>query len=243
MTTSPIKKRIGIIGGMGPEATILLMMRIMKLTPAKDDSDHVPLIIDNNTQVPSRIKALIENSGEDPGPILQQMAVQLESNGAQALAMPCNTAHYYANQIKEVVNVPFLNMLDLCAGQLSASLGKNKTVGVLGSPAVMKLKLFDDAFAKQDIAVIYPQDQTALLSAIRAIKSDSQDLMARSIFQNGCRELADRGADILLIGCSEFSIINDTVPATLQYLDAIDVLAQSVVDFACRTETNYFQQA
>jgi aspartate racemase len=232
MNSADIKKRIGILGGMGPEATALLMMRVIQLTPAEDDSDHVPLIIDNNTQVPSRIKALIENNGADPGPVLQQMAKQLELNGAQALAMPCNTAHYYARQIEEGVRIPLLNMLELSAQQVAEHPLKPKVVGVLGSPAVKKIGLFDNVFMRWDIAVIYPQNQTLILNAIRAIKSDNQVDQARRIFQQACRELSDSGADILLVGCSEFSIISDAIPEPLDYVDTIDVLAQAVVDFA-----------
>ncbi|MCP4289660.1 MAG: aspartate/glutamate racemase family protein [Gammaproteobacteria bacterium] len=232
MKSSCTKKCIGILGGMGPEATVLLMTQIIKLTPARDDSDHVPLIIDNNTQVPSRIQALIENSGADPGPVLQQMAIKLELNGAQALAMPCNTAHYYAGLIQDAVQIPFLNMIELCAILVSSYRLKNKTVGVLGSPAVRRLGLFDDVFSRQAIDVIYPQNQPLMLKAIRAIKSDSRDNEARWIFKQACQELSDKGADILLVGCSEFSIISDAIPETLRYIDTIDVLAQTVVDFA-----------
>lgn len=86
---------------MGPEATMLLMARVVAMTAAGDDRDHVPMVIDNNTQVPSRIKALIENTGDDPGPVLASMARKLEAYGAEALAMPCNTAHHYASVIDE----------------------------------------------------------------------------------------------------------------------------------------------
>jgi len=229
---SRMKKRIGILGGMGPEATALLMMRIVKLTPAQDDSDHVPLIIDNNTQVPSRIQALIEKNGTDPGPVLQQMAKKLELNGAQALAMPCNTAHYYAGLIRDAVEIPFLNMLELCVTSVSSYRLKNKTVGVLGSPAVKILGLFDDVFSRHAIDVIYPQNQPLMLKAIRAIKSDSQDSEALWILEQACRELSDKGADILLVGCSEFSIVSKAIPETLKYIDTIEVLAQAVVEFA-----------
>ena len=232
MNSVDIKKRIGILGGMGPEATALLMMRVIQLTPAEDDSDHVPLLIDNNTQIPSRLKALIENTGADPGPVLQQMARQLESSGAQALAMPCNTAHYYAGQIEEAVTIPLLNMLELSAQQIAEHPLKPKVVGVLGSPAVKKIGLFDNVFAGRNIAVIYPQNQALILDAIRAIKSAGQDDKARRIFQQACQELSDGGADILVVGCSEFSIISDAIPGSLNYIDTVDVLAQAVVDFS-----------
>ena len=86
------RKVAGILGGMGPEATIDLMKRVFRATPAQDDRDHVHLLVDNNPQVPSRIQALLEKTGESPGPCLCDMARKLESWGADFLAMPCNTA-------------------------------------------------------------------------------------------------------------------------------------------------------
>ena len=160
------------------------------------------------------------------------MAKQLESNGALALAMPCNTAHYYARQIQEGVQIPLLNMLELSAQQVAEHLPKPGKVGVLGSPAVKKIGLFDNVFTRWNIDVIYPRDQALILNAIRAIKSDNQVDQARIIFQQACQELSDSGADILLVGCSEFSIISDAVPEPLKYIDTIEVLAQAVVDFA-----------
>lgn len=232
MNSSRIKKRIGILGGMGPEATALLMMRIIQLTPAQDDSDHVPLFIDNNTQIPSRIKALIENNGADPGPVLQQMAQRLEMNGAQALAMPCNTAHYYSARIQSAVNIPLLNMIELAVERVSSCPHRTATVGLLGSPALKQLGLFDEAFSRQAISVIYPSNQALMLKAIRAIKADSRDQEARWIFKQACQELTDSGADILLVACTEFSIISEAIPRSLNAIDTVDVLAQAVVDFA-----------
>ena len=97
-------RRIGILGGMGPEATVALMQRVIALVPARDDADHVPLIVDQNPQVPSRIAYLIEGRGEDPGPVLIAMARRLETAGAEAIAMPCNTAHHWAGAIAGAVD-------------------------------------------------------------------------------------------------------------------------------------------
>ena len=87
-------RRVGILGGMGPQATILLMQKVLAAVPAQDDAGHIPLIVDQNPQVPSRIRRLIEGVGEDPGPVLADMARRLVAGGAEALAMPCNTAHH-----------------------------------------------------------------------------------------------------------------------------------------------------
>src|SRR3954471_18406084 len=90
---------IGILGGMGPEATIDLMRRVLLATPAMDDSDHVHLLVDSNPDVPSRIAALIDRTGQSPGPELVTMGLRLQSAGAEALAIACNTAHAYAPDI------------------------------------------------------------------------------------------------------------------------------------------------
>ena len=106
-------RRVGILGGMGPEATVLLMQKVIAATPARDDADHIPLIVDQNPQVPSRIRHLIEGVGDDPGPVLAAMARRLQQAGALALAMPCNTAHHYAPAIRAATSVPLIDMVAL----------------------------------------------------------------------------------------------------------------------------------
>ena len=226
-----IKPKIGIIGGMGPEATVLLMSRIISLTDATDDSDHIPLIVDNNTQVPSRIKALIDKTGDDPGPTLAKMAKGLELSGAQALAMPCNTAHYYAAVIEDAVEIPFLNMIELTAQQLSRKALASRKVGILGSPALALTGIFKRALSAVEIETIYPAEQNLMLDAIRAIKKNSRGDKAGQILQNAATELIERGAGTLLIACSEFSLISDCLPQSYHCIDSIDVLAQAVIDF------------
>jgi aspartate racemase len=103
-------RTVGILGGIGPEATVLLMKRLLKAVEAHDDADHIPLIVHQNPGVPSRIRRLIEGTGEDPGPVLAQMARDLQAAGAEALAMPCNTAHAYAPEIMAATPLPFLDM-------------------------------------------------------------------------------------------------------------------------------------
>ena len=154
---------IGVLGGMGPEATILLQQKLIRKVPAKDDGDHVPLLIDMNPQVPSRIAHLIEGRGEDPGPTLAAMARRLETAGAAALAMPCNTAHYYAHSITSAVDIPLLNMVTLAADHARTQIGSGGTVGLLASPAVKRTGLFDAAFKARGLAIAWPDDQERML--------------------------------------------------------------------------------
>ena len=137
-------KTVGILGGMGPDATVLLMQKIIAGIKAQDDNDHIPIICHQNTQVPSRIKRIIEKSGEDPSPVLQKMAIDLQKMNCDFLAMPCNTAHYYYKDICKIVKIPILNMIDLAAQKLSA-LGFSK-IGILASPAVKRISIFDEIF-------------------------------------------------------------------------------------------------
>lgn len=235
--TQKTKPYIGIIGGMGPEATVLLMSRIIALTDAQDDQDHVPLLVDNNTQVPSRIKALIEKTGDDPGPVLANMARRLEQAGASALAMPCNTAHAYAAEIQSAVSIPFLNMVQLSVDMIARAAAKSRQrprVGIMASPAVRITGIFDDAFAARQIDTVYPSDQEAMLNAIRLIKQGVSDARVRKMLAAAALELEQQGVATALVACTELSLIRDAIPESLEVIDTMDVLASAVVNFALK---------
>jgi aspartate racemase len=106
-------RRVGILGGMGPQATVLLMQRLIAAVPAEDDADHIPLIVDQNPQVPSRIRFLIEGDGRRPRARAGRHGAPAGSGGAEALAMPCNTAHHFARRSARPLTLPFLDMVTL----------------------------------------------------------------------------------------------------------------------------------
>lgn len=226
------KYAVGVLGGMGPEATALFLSRVISLTHAADDSDHIPLLIDNNTQVPSRIKAIIEKTGESPGPTLANMAKKLEADGVKALAMPCNTAHWYAKDIVKAVDIPLLNMIELSLEAVSNLSLTHRRVGILGSPAVKITGLFGDIFSRESIDCVYPKNQEKMLAAIKGVKENKEDENARKVLMAAADELVLEGVDALLIACSEFSIISDCLPSDTQCIDTIDVLARAVIKFS-----------
>ena len=226
------KRTVGIIGGMGPEATVLLMARVVSKTAAADDSDHVAMIVDNNTQIPSRIKVIIEKKGADPGPVIAYMARQLENNGVEALAMPCNTAHFFAPVIEEAVNIPLLNMVEISTMRICKMGLPNRCVGILASPAIGITGIYDKAFSSLNIETVYPSDQQRMLDTIRSLKINSNDDNARQFLVEAAHELIENGADILLIACSELSIIADVIPAAHPRLDTVDVLAEAIIEFS-----------
>jgi aspartate racemase len=225
-------RRIGILGGMGPEATVMLMSRLIAATPATDDADHIPLLVDMNPQVPSRIAALVEGRGADPAPVLYAMARRLEAAGAEALAMPCNTAHHYAPAVCAAVAIPFLDMVELSAAQAAKQAGRSGRVGVLASPAVQLTGLFDAAFSRHGVSALYPADQPALLAAIREIKRDGPTPSAGSALAAAARELSAAGAAVQLVACTEFSLVAEAAAAEAEVLDTLDVLVAAIVRFA-----------
>jgi len=231
MVNHQVKSKLGIIGGMGPEATVLLMSRIIALTEAKDDCDHIPMLVDNNTQVPSRIKAIIDKTGDDPSSTLIIMARELEARGVKVLAMPCNTAHYYADVIQGSVNIPLLNMVRLTSNHIAREYSHKHVVGVLGSPALAMTHIYDAAFAAHNIEVLYPEEQELMLKAIRLIKENADSEKSRTLFTNAANELVEKGADLLVVACSEFSIVSSILNDKFCFVDSLEILAQAVVDF------------
>lgn len=225
-------RRVGILGGMGPGATILIMQKVLASVQARDDRDHVPLIVDQNPQVPSRIAHLLEGSVDDPGPVLAAMARRLVAGGAEALAMPCNTAHHYAGAIRAAVSVPFLDMVDLSVAQAATLAKPGDSIGILASPAVRKIGLFDSRLAAVGLKALYAADEGAMLAAIRQIKAEGPTPAARAILRAASQDLAARGAKVQVIACTEFSLIPDAVSQGTTTFDTLDLLVQAIGNFA-----------
>lgn len=221
---------------MGPEATLLFMQRVLAAVPAQDDADHIPLLVDQNPQVPSRIAALIEDRGEDPSPVLAAMARRLETAGAQALVMPCNTAHAYAPAIRAAVTIPFLSMVDVTAKAIAARY-PGATVGMLASPAVKLTGVFELAFDAVDLTPLYAKDQGELLQAIRCLKQDGSDLGARETALQAANALRAAGADVVLVGCSEFSLLTSAIAAHGATIDSLDALVAATISFSHSGDT------
>jgi aspartate racemase len=175
--------------------------------PGPDDADHVPLIVDQNPQVPSRIRRLIEGTGADPAPVLAAMARRLEAAGAEALAMPCNTAHHFADAVRGASGMPFLDMVALSVAKALALAGQGGTVGILASPAVRRVGLFDGPMAAAGLVPRYAADEEATLGAIRAIKAHGPTEAARGALAAASADLLARGARVQMVACTEFSLI------------------------------------
>lgn len=222
---------IGILGGMGPEATIELMRRVLVATPATDDSDHVHLLVDSNPDVPSRIAALIDRTGESPEPELVRMAQRLRVAGAEALAIACNTAHAYAQAIATAVDIPLLDMIGLTAERIAAMALRHRRVGLLASTAVVDLGLYRRALSDRGIAVAVPARQAALMDVIKGVKRGDTGAGTRRSFAEISRDLTAQGVDLLLVACTELSLLADSIDPDTPCVDSLDVLVGEIVEF------------
>ncbi len=230
--TEPREKIVGILGGMGPEATVDLMGRIIRLTPALDDADHIRCIVDNNPKVPSRIKALIEGTGEDPGPCMADMGRRLEAWGADFLAIACNTAHYYYDAVQGAVQIPVIHLIDIVAKHVKDQFQGCEKVGVLASPAVAKTGLYTQRFKQLELQDIWPDSdhQEMLLNVIKEVKRGNTTEAVRAVYAAVCDNLIEKGAKIAIIACTELSALGGSLP--IHTVDAAEVLAAEIVQVA-----------
>lgn len=232
-------RTVGILGGMGPEATMALMDRVV----VASGKDQVPLLVDMNTKVMSRIvsghvtgqaagQTAGQAAGTDCGSVLIDMAKGLQSSGAEALVMPCNIAHQYAQLIAAAVDIPLLDMVVLTSEAAIKVAGAGGTVGILGSPALQDSGIFDAAIAAAGGQAVYPDDPTALLDAIREIKSRGVTPYVRDKLVLASYNLLWQGAQVQLVGCTEFSLLERAMDPGAIKIDALDVLSQAIIAFS-----------
>lgn len=228
------EKIVGILGGMGPEATVDLMQRVILATPAADDADHIRMLVDNNPKVPSRIKALIEHTGVSPAPCLIAMAQGLERLGADFLAIPCNTAHHYYPDIAAAVTVPVINMIQLTVETIQARQAETRRIGLLASSALQRIKLYEPWFQALDIEVLYPQEtgQEAVMQLIRGVKARNYSTEQLAAYNTAAKNLEQQGAQCLVIACTELSVLDDKLDSALPVYDAAALLADEIIRLA-----------
>jgi len=221
-------RTVGILGGMGPEATMCLMDRVI----AASGADPVPMLVDMNTKVPSRISSECKTGDIDPAPVLVAMAKRMQVAGAEALVMPCNMAHQYAGEIAAAVDIPLLDMVALTSDAAVKVAGAGGKVGILGSPALQETGIFDAAVAAAGGRAVYPEDPATLLDAIREIKTRGATPYVRDKLVLASYNLLWQGAQVQLVGCTEFSLLERAMDPGAIKIDALDVLVQAIVDFS-----------
>ena len=225
------RKTVGVLGGMGPEATVDLMRRVIAGTPAQDAADHIRMLVDSNPRVPSRIEALIDRTGESPVPCLVEMARGLERQGADFLVIPCNTAHHYHAEVAAAVDVPVLNLIELTARDANRLRPDLTRVGLLASTALQHIRLYEPWFEEPGVRVLYPGSdvQQELMELIRAVKAGRYTPGQVAACDRAAEDLRALGAQCLVVACTELSVVVERLNTDLPVCDAADVLARAVI--------------
>jgi aspartate racemase len=227
-------KTIGILGGMGPAATVEFFKRLVAATPAAIDQAHVRILIDNNPQVPDRTDAIFGN-GPAPGPVLAQMARGLAASGANFLTMPCNTGHVFQDAIREAVDIPFIDMIEETVRVLTV-----RKVGLLATTGTVRTGLYREACELRDIELITPddEDQELVMDIIRRVKAGGSGSSVRKHAAAIISRLADRGAEAVIAGCTEISLIPGA-GMPIKWIDALDCLVAASMQLALNSETEF----
>jgi aspartate racemase len=226
---------IGVLGGIGPEATADFYREILRLTPARADQDHIPVLIYSNPKIPDRTKAILDG-GEDPLPYLIQSARILESGGAGIVTIPCNTAHYFLPALQSHIKIPILNMLDETLRGLLLRLPTARAVGVLATTGTIRSEIYSSTFSRAGVRIITPRetDQEKIHSAILSVKASTYDQRTRDIFQSIGGSLVKGGAEAVILGCTEIPLAFDQEAVSYPCLNPTRFLAQAAVDWALR---------
>jgi aspartate racemase len=206
-----MKKTIGILGGMGPEATAYFFNLIIKSTDAAKDQEHIPILIWNNPKIPPRTEAIL-CGGPSPLPLLVEGVKILEKGGAGLIVMPCITAHYFARQIARRAKVPFVNLLDESLRYAKKRIPGMKKAGLVASSGTVKSRLFHKTFEKNGIEIITPEpsEQRKVMEAIfgnSGIKAGFTAGRPRTTVVRIARRLIERGAEAVIAGCTEVPLV------------------------------------
>jgi len=224
------EKVIGILGGMGPLATAELFRRIVEKTPAKRDQDHPRIIIYNDPKIPDRT-AYILGKGEDPRPELIDGAKKLESWGADFIIMPCNTAHFFAEDIQRAIRIPLVSMVEKTAEKIEG-MGLKK-VGLLATDGTIKGLVYHRALLGRGIEVATPDrtGQKLVMEGIYGGVKAGDLIRGRELLLRVARELEKR-VDGIIAGCTEVSVALKPDDLTVPLIDPMDVIAETAVKLA-----------
>lgn len=189
------------------------------------------MLVDSNPRVPSRIEALIDRTGESPVPSLVEMARGLERQGADFLVIPCNTAHHYHAEVAAAVDVPVLNLIEMTARDAGRTCPDLARVGLLASSALMRIRLYEPWFEALGARVLYPGPgaQQELMELIRAVKAGRRTPAQVAACDRAAQDLQARGAQCLVVACTELSVVAERLDTDLPVCDAADVLARAVI--------------
>lgn len=219
---------IGIIGGMGPLATVRLFEEIVLHTAAARDQDHIRIFIDNNPQIPDRTSSILE-MGPDPSEEILATARNLLDMKADILIMPCNTAHYFADRITEIAGPRFVNMIEETARHILSCCDPLKPAVLLATLGTYEGRVYESVFTKHGLPLVIPSepDKAIVTDLITRIKGGNLD--EPIAFIQMMRTYVERGLDHFILGCTELSVANRLYNLPGHQIDPLLILARAAI--------------
>lgn len=224
---------VGIIGGMGPEATIDFMSRVLAATPAKSDQDHIRTVVENNPRIPSRQLAM-RGEGVDPGKSIAEIAARLQSMNADFIVMPCNLAHAWQSDIEAAISIPFVSIVEESVRSALDRSGDDSAVGLMTTPGCFTAGLYQRALADAGRPVITqtPDELAETMSLVEDIKGGNKSPQVTEGLLALANALVRRGAKVLIAACTEFPLVLDQSMFDVAFVSSTDVLAKKTVALA-----------
>lgn len=221
---------MGVLGGMGPLATVDFFSKVMAATPATCDADHVPLLIQSDPRIPARPAAIL-SGGHSPLEALIAGRDRLISAGAMALVMPCNTAHFWHADLARDCPVPFLSIVDACCDELAALAPVGARVGIIATQATLTAKIFDAPLRNRGYIALLPEEAELaelILPAIEMVKGGAAAEGGRLI-ETAVKQLSARGATAVILACTETPVALDAIQSEWRSvcIDSTGALARS----------------
>jgi aspartate racemase len=240
---SPVKLfKVGVVGGVGPAATVDFMQKIVRNTPAKRDQDHIKLLVEQNPQIPDRTNNLI-GDGPDPTISLYATCKKLETGDADIIAIPCNTAHAFVQRIQPYLNIPIVNMLTVTVQTLRDSFPSLREVGLLATSGTVASGVYREALEAQGLRQIVPSPalQARVMNAIygeKGVKAGYTTGQCLDDIHAALQGLADEGVEVVILGCTELPLLLphafwlSASGQTITLVDPSDILAKRCVGYA-----------
>lgn len=214
---------------MGPEATVDFMSKLISFTPGDDDQDHIRLLVDQNPTVPNRQDALLRG-GINPGPVLADMARGLEAGGCDFLVMPCNTAHAFQDDIKAAVDIPFVSIVDATLDAAKDA----KCVGIMATTGCIRAAIYQPVLESRGMDYVLPSDAEVdeLTQLSFEVKSGNKSDKIRADMRRLAEALVERGADLIVSGCTEFPLVLAAGDLAVPLLSSTDELVRKTIAIA-----------
>jgi len=225
-------KVVGILGGMGPDATMDLYNHIIRMTPAQQDQDHIPALIFSNPKIPDRTESIMSGKTKKIIQYLQESAHVLEKGGADFIVIPCNTAHVFYKEITKAVSIPVYHIAEETVKYITSLYRSEKYVGLLGTIGTLKTNLYQGYLQKKGITAVVPDDEIMeqyVMKAIYGIKAGRDTEEARKLLIHAVTTLPERAQNIVIMGCTEIPLaFKEPLDSTVM-INPTEILAETAV--------------